>query len=278
MEFVTFSDTQHSQVRVKPPSEEKKEEFRQTANTIAAQVLGSGSGVNLMCTETLDEESFAPVAPKVREEVSERELWKLEKSARHYYQYLEGFIQSVKGLMTFVEQRLDETDFSNGYEEETRRSAKLEQMGSLFGTYKTIQESFDQKCDYLDKDGKRPVIKKVLTAWFNAAMGNLSLKILREIAVNNQNSRRRQLIELHQNEGAYRTTEYSALRNYILSQIEALDLEGNPDGWADAALFDLERFLALPRDYLELQRFSPKQQQVVEILRQSMNLLNYYSH
>ena len=278
MSFVTFTPgRQHLNVELKPLSTEQREEFRQTASEIASSVLGNGSVSSLMCTETLDERPVTPPAPKIRQEVSARNLEELERAATTYYLDLNSFVQSMKSLITYVEERLDETDFSNGYEEDSRNSATLQGMEALFRTYMTLQSSFEQKCGYLDEDRKLPAIKVALTRWFNAAMGNLSLKILKEVAINNQNSRRGQFNLLHENEKSYPAEEFLGLRDYILDRIGALDLEGNPDGWAEAALFDLEKLLALPSG-IELLRFSAKEQQVVGILRQSLALLNRYSH
>ncbi|QVL57222.1 MAG: hypothetical protein KFB93_07520 [Simkaniaceae bacterium] len=277
MAFVTFSlNMQHSQVRVKPLSDEARDGFRQTANEIARTVLGSAAASELMCNETLDETPFTPVAPKLRKEVSERELEGLERNTSHYGE-LYDFVRTMKSFITYVEERLDEVDFSNGYEEEVRNSATLKGMEALFRTYLTFQQSYDQKCRYLEEDRKNPAIKEALTAWFEAAMGNLSLKLLREVAQNNQESRRGQLTALHSSKGTYTAHDYTGLRNYILGRIGALDLEDNPDGWADAALFDLEKFFALPNRF-ELHSLSPKQQQVVGILEQSLAVLNRYSH
>lgn len=278
MSFVTFTpDRQHSNVKLKPLSTEQKEEFRQTASEIASSVLGNDSVSSLMCTETLDERPVTPPAPKIRQEVSARNLEELERAATIYYSDLNSFVQSMKSLIAYVEERLDETDFSNGYEEDSRNSATLQGMEALFRTYMTLQSSFEQKCRYLDEDRKPPAIKGALTHWFNAAMGNLSLKILKEVAINNQNSRRGQFNLLHKNKGNYPAQEFLGFRNYILDRIAALDLEGKPDGWAEAALFDLEKFLALPYG-IALLRLSAKEQQVVGILNQSLCFLNRYSH
>lgn len=268
MEVTKISfDMEHPLVKVKPLSEDARNTFRQKASEIATRVLKDKENSALFCDETIDMYDDSPATPKVRKLVSTHELGQLRRAAG-YHQDLYSFLSSVESLISIVAEKIDVTDFSNGYDEETRNVAEIKEMEALFRTFLTIQQVYDQKCGYLEDDRRPFEVKQALKAWFEAAMGNLSLRLLNEVAQNNQLSRQGQLASLE-----FGTPIY----NYVLERIGALDQEGNPDGWAEAALFDLEKFFTFP-DPFELARYSPRELQVIDILHKSLNILRHYSH
>ncbi|MCB1109469.1 MAG: hypothetical protein KDK64_00665 [Chlamydiia bacterium] len=229
---------------------------RHTANTLAARLL---------CSETLEDlENIAPpLVRTTRQEVSGGQLEKLQRNATRYPE-LYNWFAPIKGLINFVEGKIDATDFSNGYDEEERMIADFTEAEGLFRTLVTIQQSYEQKCGYLDEDKKHPQIKAALTAWFEAAMGNLCLKLLNEVAQCNLSSRRGQLTS-----HAWGTPQW----NYIMDRIGELDPEQNPEQWADVALFDLKKFLSL-----DISRGHQNEQKVFAVLQEALSILDRYSH
>lgn len=227
---------------------------RQAANTLAAEALGS----TLLCSETLGH-----LENTTRQEVSAEQLEWLRKSASRYPEFYNWFF-STKGLIAFVEEKIEVIDFSNDYEEDERMIADFAEMEGLFRTFVTIQKKYEQKCDDLNEERKHPQIKEALTSWYEAAMGNLCLKLLNEVAQCNRDSRRGQLTSY-----AWGNPEW----NYVMDRIVELDPEQNPKKWADAALFDLRKFL-----HLDVSRGYQREQVVVTILQEALGILERYSH
>lgn len=246
----TFSFDQTTHSSAKPSTEEVQARFRESANQMAVRFFQAMPIAN-------DENQY----PKTRSMVSKKDLEKLLEKAT-YYPELRPFFPAMQGLMDTFKRILDKTDFSNGYEEEERNRADLEKIEGLFGTYLTIHQTYIDKCENLKE--VNPFAISAFAEWYNAVMGNLSLEILQEVAKNNLESRRGQLISLDQSYETYSPKEYHTLRNHILTSIGALDPNQNPEGWADAALMDLKKFLALPEG--------------AKILHDSLALLNEYSH
>lgn len=268
MSSVTFSFDQTIQPLLKLSTEEAQGRFRNTANQMALSFFSHTPSQDMPIVNDENQR------PKIRSQVSEKELENLRIKAA-YYPELYHFFPAIAGLIDTLKRMLYSTDFSNGYEEEERNHADLEKMGGLFRTYWTIHETYIDKFESLE--GKNPFGITSFAEWFHAVMGNLSLEILQEVAKNNLESRRGQLEELHRYGKIYPVKEYNALRNHILMNIGALDPKQNPEGWVDAALANLGKFLELPTDR-ELEEMNPKKQEIVIILEESLALLIEYSH
>lgn len=260
MDFISFS----SSLRAFDPKKQMElsvsDTERQAANTLAAEALGS----TLFCSETLgDLENIAPPVCQARSEVSAAQLERLRGNATRYPELYNWFF-STKGLIDFVEGKIKAIDFSNGYEEDERMIADFAEMEGLFRTFVTIQKRYEQKCDDLDEGKKHPQIKEALISWYEAAMGNLCLKLLNEVAQCNRDSRRGQLTSY-----AWGKPEW----NYVMDRIGELDPEQNPKKWVDAAIFDLRKFL-----HLDVSRGYQREQVVVSILQEALAILERYSH
>lgn len=210
-------------ITARPLSSTAQKALRDQASQVASVVLGSGQSLApirsaLYCTEVMSK-------PTEREEVSPQALDILEIKARNSGDF-SVVIDAIKGLIDFVHLKIDDTDFSIGYDEEERFHADLKEMSALFRTFQTAREVYDEKV------GKSSEFK----TWFEAEMGNLVVHLLKEVADNNQVARRGQLSTLSADTPVY---------DYVAECIGNLDDDTNPQGWKRAALCELEKFLAI---------------------------------
>ena len=218
------------------------------------------------------QELFATSAPHsstrliltIRKEVSREQLDELQGRGRRYPEFYQ-WRRSTERLMTFVEAKINLVNFSNGYEKTHRAIANLLEIAPLFSTFVTIQQSYERQCKHLDENRKDPQIKATLSAWFEAAMGNLCLKLLKNVAQSNRESRQGQRAKYAPESETWR---------YVNDRITDLDLKQNPAEWAAAALYDLKKFFHLD----ERKPTSPKEQQMIKVLNDSLKMLRYYSH
>lgn len=245
--FASMADGQLSQA--------EQDAYRVRANQIASTVF---SRTSLLCDEELDQENMAP---RVSLEVSASQLENLRLTATKYPD-LSMMVCSLEALMGWVDPKIETIDFSNGYEEDVRNQADYEEMAGLFDTFVTIQKYFEQRCEYLEEDRKSRPLKKAFKRWFEAVMSNLVIRLLREVAKNNQDSRRGQLTGHPQ---------ISPMRAYICSQIGALDEEGNPQGWKTAAIAELEKFF-----HFERVPQSQSDLRVMQLLGNALTILRQY--
>jgi hypothetical protein len=220
---------------------------------------------SLYCDETLDDEEET-VLPLVQQERSFGDLKELEAAAKSH-RHCSGMVGSLQALIGKIDEKIAVTDFSNGYEEGLRNQLGFTEMDSLFRMFITVQDYFEQRCGYLKDDKRSPEVQRDFKAWFDVEMRSLVTRILSEVAKNNQESRRGQL-------AAY--PQISWMRSYICDRIGALDQESNPTGWKEVAIDELEKLLtsSFGSQYIGM---NPKKQEVIEIIRRSLNLLKYYS-
>lgn len=246
--------------------------YRARANHIASTVLGSSS--SLYCTESLDQEN---TPPSFRTEVSAEKLQALRMQATQHHALYE-IVGSLDALMLRVDQKIEVVDFSNRYDEvpntlnpnannfmwmHIKENAER-QKESLFNTFVTIEGFFQQRCGYLVGERNPQDMLFAFRGWFDAAMGNLVIRFLREVAENNRVALRGQL-------NAHR--ELSRTRVEICTHLGALSEEENPQRWKQAAIQELETFLDLERQNPR----SEREIQIVRIYNKAVSLLEEYS-
>lgn len=250
----------------------EQDSVRAEAQQIASTVLGSSS--SLYCNESLDLEN---TPPSVRAEVSMENLQALRMNATRHRPLYE-MVGSLEGLMQVVDQKIDVVDFSNRYDEvpnKFRSNANTfmwmhikenaeRQKESLFNTFVTVEAYFQQRCGYILGERNSQDMLFALKGWFDAAMGNLVIRFLREVAENNRDALRGKL---------HAHPEISEARNAICDRLGALSEEENPQGWKQAAIQELETFLSLER----LDPQSEKGIRVARMLNKAVFLIEKYS-
>lgn len=228
--------------------------------------------VSLVCTEEFDSRAENEVEPS-RKEIFPEQLEELERIAWAHGD-LWNAIDTIKAFQTLINGKIEEIDFSIGYDQGERFQADLREMGSLFQTFVTIQGVFDRKCENLRYDGKHPRIANHFQPWFNAVMGNLVIRILREVASNNRDARQGQINDIYRQlkEPNADITHLIVVRDYALDRKGELDEDSYPDSWKNAAIAELEKFFAF-----EDRIMSDHELKMESVLREALSLLKRYS-